>query len=122
MTKLPGKRVMVLEDEAILAMSIEDMLSDLGCIVVGPALSLAHGQVLAAHEPLDAAVLDVNMGGAPSFGIADLLRQRSVPFCFATGYGLAGLPPQYAVVPVLTKPYAQPALVSTLSELLGRRC
>ena len=120
MTSFAGKRVLIVEDEAILAMSIEDMLSDLGCVVVGPALSLAQAQPLAAHEPLDAAVLDVNMGDAPSFGIADMLRRRSVPFCFSTGYGTAGLPPEYAVVPVLTKPYGQPALASTLSDLLGR--
>ena len=120
-TKLAGKRVLVVEDEAILAMSIEDMLSDLGCVVVGPALSLEQGQALAAYEPLDVAVLDVNMGDAPSFEIANVLRQRSVPFCFATGYGPAGLPPEYARVPVLAKPHGEAALGAILRELLSLR-
>ena len=119
MTDLSGKRVLIVEDEALLAMAIDDILSDLGCVVVGPALSLDQAQTLAGHEPLDAAVLDVNVGGASSFGIADILRQRSVPFCFVTGYGSASLPPQYAGVPVLAKPFGYAALGAVLRGLFS---
>lgn len=119
MTDLSGKRVLVVEDEALLAMTISDILSDCGCVVVGPALSLDQAQTLASHEPLDAAVLDVNLNGASSFGVADTLRQRAVPFCFVTGYGAASLPPQYADVPVLAKPYSDAALRAVLQGLLS---
>ena len=83
MTDLSGKRVLIVEDEALLAMTVDDIVSDFGCVVVGPALSLDQAQTLAGHEPLDAAVLDVNVGGASSFGIADILRQKvgAVLFC-----------------------------------------
>lgn len=118
MIELSGKRVLILEDEAILAMCIEDMLQDLGCIAVGPAFSIAHGQALAASEPLDAAVLDINMGSGTSFAVAETLRARSVPFCFATGYGSAGVPQDYAGVPVLPKPYTQASLAGILVRLL----
>lgn len=119
MTELAGKRILIVEDEALLAMTVEDILSDLGCIVVGPAMSLEEAQTLAAQERLDAAVLDVNVDGASSFDVADILGQRLVPFCFITGYGAASLPPQYADVPVLAKPYGDAALRAVLRRLLA---
>lgn len=119
MIDLAGTRVLVVEDEAILAMSIEDILSDLGCVVVGPALSLNQGKQLAAHEFLDAAILDVNIGNESSFMIAEILRQRSVPFCFSTGYGASGLPREFANAPVLAKPHGEASLLAMLKDLLG---
>lgn len=119
MTDLSGKRILIVEDEALLAMTVEDILGDLGCIVVGPAMSLEEAQTLAAHEPLDAAILDVNVEGVSSFDVADILGQRMVPFCFVTGYGAASLPPQYADVPMLAKPYSAAALRDVLRRLLA---
>jgi CheY-like chemotaxis protein len=116
--KLEGKRVLLAEDEAILAMSTEDMLMRLGCSVVGPALSAAEAQALAEREPLDAALLDINMGDGATFSIARILKARGVPICFATGYGAAGLPAEHNDVPVLQKPYTEHALAEMLQQLM----
>ena len=118
MRPLQGKRVLLAEDEAILAMSVEDMLVQLGCTVVGPALSASEAQGLAEREPLDGAVLDINMGDGPNFATAHVLKARRVPICFATGYGPAGLPAEYRDVPVLQKPYTELALAEMLQRLL----
>lgn len=113
------KRVLVVEDEPILAMSIEDMLSDLGCIVVGPALSTKEAELLACEAALDAAMLDINMGDGTTFGAAQILIARSVPFCFATGYGQAGVPGDLRDVPVLQKPFTGRSLEAILQGLMG---
>ena len=116
---LTGKRVLVAEDEPILAMSVEDMLTGFGCEVVGPALSAAHATALARDELLDLALLDINMGDQPSYAIAWLLRSKGVPFCFATGYGAAGVPAELSDAPVLTKPYTEQALARVLQQLVS---
>ena len=117
MVDLAGKRVLVVEDEPILAMSIEDMLSDIGCIVVGPALSAEDAQSMLKDE-IHAAMLDINMGKGGSFLIAHSLRERGVPFCFATGYGAAGVPTEYRFVPVLPKPFTAQSLAAMLRQLM----
>ena len=74
-TDLKGRRVLLVEDEAMIAMLLEDMLGDLGCEVVGPAYALATALELAAGAPaIDVAILDVNIGGRPVFEVADALR------------------------------------------------
>jgi DNA-binding response OmpR family regulator len=83
--KLDGLRVLVVEDEMMVSMLIEDMLSDLGCEVIGPASRLDEAIALANESELDCAVLDVNLGGQPIFPLADLLREKGAPFAFATG-------------------------------------
>ena len=79
-TNLQGLRVLVVEDERMVSMLIEDMLSDLGCTVVGPASRLDEAIELANRAELDCAVLDVNLGGQPIFPLADLLREKGAPF------------------------------------------
>jgi len=101
---LSGKRVLLVEDEPIIAMSVEDILAELGCVVVGPALSAAAGEELACNEQFDAALLDINMGDGASFPIAEILRQRNIPFSFATGYGSLGVPADFRRVPVWRSP------------------
>ena len=116
---LTGKRILVVEDEPLVAMLVETMLQDLGCEVIGPAYSLDEGQRLAGGEELDAAILDVNLNGEMSDPIAAVLESRGVPFALATGYG--GSAPQAAgqAVPVLNKPFRAETLESMLSQLLG---
>src|ERR1700740_1769630 len=87
-----GRRVLVVEDEMMIAMLVEDMLSELGCVVVGPAHALDAALELArAESGLDAALLGGNLGGQPVFAVADVLREKGVPAIFSTGYGDAGL-------------------------------
>ena len=115
--KLEGLRVLVVEDEMMVSMLIEDMLSELGCLVVGPASRLDEALSLAKEAELDCAVLDVNLGGQPIFPLADLLRERGRPFAFATGYGDAGLREADRGSPVLQKPFREGDLARVLSEL-----
>jgi CheY-like chemotaxis protein len=119
---LSGRRVLLVEDEPIIAMSVEDMLADLGCEVVGPALSAAAAAELARTEQLDAALLDINMGDGASFPIAAILHERNIPFSFATGYGRTGVPAGLGHVAVLAKPYTQESLAQTLRKLLADGC
>jgi CheY-like chemotaxis protein len=94
------------------------MLSDLGCHPVGPALRLEEALDLARTAAFDAAVLDVNMGGRTSAGIAEAIAGRGLPFLFATGYGRAGLPEGWASAVVLQKPYTQAELAEALEQCL----
>ncbi len=117
--ELSGKRILVVEDEPILAMCVEDMLRDMGCIVVGPALRLDEAEILARSEAVDGAVLDVNMGEGLSFPVADILLHRKIPFCFSTGYGEAGIALGYEMAPVLQKPYREDRLITILRQCLA---
>lgn len=108
MTDLPllaGLRVLVVEDDAMLAMALEMALSDLGCEVVGLASNLADAAPLATQAAIDGAILDVNLAGEKVYPIADILAARHIPFVFATGYGSAGLRDCDQSRPVLQKPY-----------------
>ena len=81
-------RVLLVEDEPLIAMIMEDLLADLGCEVVGPFGAVAPAMDwLGAGGAIDGALLDVNLGGERVFPVALALRQKGVPFAFATGYG-----------------------------------
>lgn len=114
---LTGLRVLVVEDEMMVAMLIEDMLSDLGCTVVGPASRLEDAMEIARSAEIDCAVLDVNLGGQSIFPLADMLRAKGAPFAFATGYGDAGLREVDRGSPVLQKPFRESDLARVLGEL-----
>ena len=109
-------RVLVVEDEMLVAMLIEDMLQDLGHVPIGPATRLEAGIKLADDETLDLAILDVNLGGAKSFPIADLLTARGVPVIFATGYGIGGVDQRFAAFPVIAKPFSRAALMNAVAS------
>ncbi|MBP6545688.1 response regulator [Phenylobacterium sp.] len=117
---LTGLRVLVVEDEMMVSMLIEDMLTDLGCIVVGPAARLDEAIALTESEQIDCAVLDVNLGGQPIFPLADILRAKGAPFAFATGYGDAGLRDVDKGSPVLQKPFRETDLARILGELRAK--
>lgn len=115
---LNGRRILVLEDEGLVAMHIEDLLDDLGCKVVGPISNLDDAVAALADEAIDAALLDVNLGdGTTSYPVATRLRQNGVPFAFVTGYGAKGLDEQFRVFPVLSKPVDQAKLRDVLKAM-----
>jgi len=117
---LTGRRVLVVEDEMMIAMMVEDMLAELGCSVVGPAHALDAALDLARTESaIDAALLDVNLAGKPVFAVADALREKGVPAIFSTGYGDAGLRDIDRGAPVLQKPFRADDLARALTEALG---
>lgn len=114
-----GRRVLLVEDEAMIAMLLEDMLGDLGCEIVGPAYALDPALALAAGDnAIDVAILDVNLAGRPVFELADALRGRGVPMVFSTGYGARGLRDIDRDVPVLGKPFHPRELAVALRRAL----
>lgn len=118
---LRNARVLVVEDEFMVAALLEDRLGGLGCDVVGPAHDIEQALALLACEPVDAAVLDVNICGRMVFPVADALAEQKIPFIFATAYGRAGLVSPHAERAVLDKPYHERALEHALrAALLGR--
>jgi CheY-like chemotaxis protein len=117
---LIGVRVLVVEDEAMVAMLIEDILLDLGCVVLGPAPSVDAALKLLDEGTVDAAVLDINLSGEMVFPVADALEGQGVPFVFSTGYGMAGLEGRHLDRPVLQKPYQPARLRAALMTALGR--
>ncbi len=117
--RLNGKRVLLVEDEALVAMLVEDMLADEGCEVAATASRLGEALDLASDPGLeiDMAILDVNLAGEPVFAVAEVLARRGVPFAFATGYGAGGLPEGWRGRPTLQKPFTA-ADVHVVLELI----
>jgi DNA-binding response OmpR family regulator len=109
---LRGLRVLIAEDETPLAMEIAEVLSDEGCVIVGPVSKLDEAVAAAQFEPLDWAVLDVNLRGGHVFPAAEALLGRGIPFLFATGYeDLRLFPAHMHQVPRLEKPYGMNELI-----------
>lgn len=120
MTEFGPLRVLVVEDEAMVAMLIEDMLEELGCNVVASVASLAVACNTAARAELDLAMLDVNVAGELVFPVANVLQERDIPFLLSTGYGTAGLPAEFLGREVLTKPFSQSELREKIIRALNR--
>ncbi|MGA0601797.1 response regulator [Caulobacter sp. KR2-114] len=100
-----ARRVLVVEDEAMVAILIEDLLADLGCELAGSAANAREAMSMAASGEFDVALLDVNLGeGETSFDVADLLRRNGARFAFLTGYGAAGVRLDLRDAPILGKP------------------
>ena len=113
-----GLRVLLVEDEIMVALLLETMLSDLGHQVVGLAARLEKGLDMVEREAIDLAVLDININGQEVYPIAEALETRGIPFIVATGYGSTGVHPAYSGRPVLQKPYRR----EDLRLAIGRAC
>jgi CheY-like chemotaxis protein len=113
-----GRRVLVVDDEALVAMLVADMVETLGYVVVGPALTLDKALKLAVEAPLDCAILDMNLGnGVVSTPIAQALVARGAPFLFATGYESDGMAALFEKAPVLRKPFMMTDLEQALRRI-----
>ncbi|MBX9740818.1 MAG: response regulator [Beijerinckiaceae bacterium] len=117
---LEGRRVLVVEDEPFIAMTLEDMLTDLGCIVAGSAGQVGDALALIESCEIDAAVLDVNLGSQKIDPVADALAARGMPYIFTTGYGRTGVPVSHAAHGVVQKPFRMEDLAKALAEELQR--
>lgn len=115
---LSGRRVLLVEDEALVAMLLETILEDMGCVPVGPAATVEDGLAMAG-EAIDAALLDVNVAGRQVFPIAEALKARGVPFVFSTGYGEGGLPDEWRGHPTVQKPFTEAAIRDALITAMG---
>jgi CheY-like chemotaxis protein len=101
----PKRRVLVVEDEVLMAMMLEDMLEELGYEVVALSTHLDQAVQLARTTDFDFALLDINLNGERSFPVAEVVRSRGLPIVFATGYGPRALVPPYLDTPLLQKPF-----------------
>ena len=119
---LAGVRILLVEDETLVAMLLEDMIADLGGTVIASASRVARALDVVNDRgtSLDLAVLDVNLGGEEAFPVAKALVERGVPFAFSTGYGNSGLPDPWRSRPTLQKPFTQDQVAAVLSLALAR--
>jgi CheY-like chemotaxis protein len=112
-----SRRVLIVEDEMLVAMMIEDALTDLGMEVAGTAGTIEEALAAAHAEAFDCAILDVHLHGLDVYPVADALAARGVPFAFATGYGQGALPEKYRNRPSLPKPFTSQDLERILAKL-----
>ncbi len=118
---LRGCKVLVVEDEMMIAMLIEDMLEELGCELIGPASKVERALELIASETIEIALLDVNLDGQATDAVAYELQRKGIPFVFATGYGATGVPKQHNDRTVLQKPFQKRDLAIALSIAIDRQ-
>jgi DNA-binding response OmpR family regulator len=111
-------RVLVVEDEEVIAEIIADMLTEADYAVVGPYFRFANALRAAETEMFDAAVVDINLAGHPSHPIAEALIRRHLPFVFLTGYGRGARPAGYAKTPIVGKPFESVELLDALTKAM----
>jgi two-component sensor histidine kinase/CheY-like chemotaxis protein len=117
---LQGKRILVVEDEPLVALDLASTLKEEGCHVVGPASSVETAKKLIADAEFDAALLDANLGGHRVDELAASLVRQNQPFAFVTGYGRGVLPEPFSTAPMIGKPYPPAQLLASLAKLLTR--
>jgi CheY-like chemotaxis protein len=115
---LVGKRVLIVEDELLVALLIEDFLAELGCSTLGPCGSVAKAMDAARTEVFDLAVLDVNLAGEKVYPVAEVLAQRHIPFVFLSGYGDEAIPAGRSGWRVCAKPFRGNDLAAMMSAAL----
>lgn len=124
MSESAKHRILVVEDETLIALEIEDALEALGCEVVGPVSTLQRALELAQRGALDGAILDVTVRGGKTYPVAELLRARGIPFFFASGQSDWAFPLELRLCPCLAKPFTAVELNEHLRSLtiaIGQR-
>lgn len=116
--RLPGRRVLVVEDNPVIAFDIDDALRENGVEVVGPAHDIESGLALLREDGLDGAVLDIDIGGRPVWPIARELKSDGVPFVFVSGDCDRGLPDDFTGAVCLRKPAQTEAILSTVAAVM----
>jgi CheY-like chemotaxis protein len=109
-------KVMIAEDEFLVALVLEEDLRANGHAVLGPYATVEEAERAARCEDIDVAVLDINMAGTMAYPVADALRQRGIPYIFLSGYGSSALPEPHQTASCLTKPYELTALLRAIGQ------
>lgn len=120
MTRQVPRRILILEDESLIAMHLEDLLSEMGHQIIASFNRVAEAAQFSEQADIDFAVLDVNLRETKSFPVAEILRRRGIPFVFATGYGSAGLSAEFCNELTLQKPYEPRELERVIAEACAR--
>ena len=120
MAEREARRVLIVEDEFLVAMHLEDLLLKLGHDVVASVAQFDEATKFADRAEIDLAILDINLSGAKSFPVAEILRRRGIPFVFATGYGVDGLVAEFRDEPTVQKPYELRDLRRAIEEAFAR--
>jgi DNA-binding NtrC family response regulator len=118
MGKLSDRRILVVEDEVVIAMELQDLLAEAGCRNVLVAGSVGAALDTLAAEALDGAVLDVSVGGEAVFPVADALADKSVPYVLVTGHSVSSLPERMRDRPLMLKPYDPRNLITLLERVV----
>ncbi|WP_435013160.1 response regulator [Xanthomonas arboricola] len=114
---LNGRRILVVEDDYLLAESLNDLLVEAGVYVLGPVGNVPEAlSLVASGQTIDGALLDVNVRGQPVFPVADALLERGVPFSFCSGYDRYTLPPRFAHLSYCMKPYNPRTITALLRK------
>ena len=116
---LQGRRILAVEDSPVVAVACEEMLRDMGCLVIGPATNMAAALQMAREEELDAALVDINIRGGKAFPVLRILHDRGVPFLLTSGYADWSMPEEWQAQPRLAKPYTPNQLRESLIGLLA---
>lgn len=112
--------VLIVEDEYLIAADLAEALEELGMTIVGPFSNIAHATAaIEGASQLHGAVIDINLAGELSYPIAELLRERHIPFVFTSGYDRIDIPSSFCQVPLLTKPADPAEIASTLAALIS---
>lgn len=114
---LKGLRILVVEDEFLVALEIERMMADLGCRIVGPVSGVEDALALARTETIDGGILDVNVGGERIDPVAQALIARAIPFILSTGYTSSGISPELRDRPRLSKPFDDGQLAELMRQV-----
>ena len=111
-------KILVVDDEPLIAMMIADWLADQGLETIGPAHSVSQALALLEKEAADAAILDVSLGDDDCYGIAEALAVKGIPFAFATGHGADAMAERYAGIATVSKPFDFEIVRSVVAKLL----
>jgi CheY-like chemotaxis protein len=116
-----GRRVLIVEDEAVIAGLIETILSEAGYSIVGPVATLERALATIERERFDAALLDIRLNGHDVYAVADVLMKRRIPFIFVSGFTRKQMPAAYRHCAYIAKPFTPDAMLALLEEVVERR-
>ena len=114
-----GGRVLVCDDNLLMAEVVAEFLCECGLVPMGPVGRLESAMQMARERALDGAILDINLNGRPCFPVCAILSARRIPFIFLTGYPLVAIPIEYRGAPLVAKPFEPIELMEILARMLG---
>lgn len=120
MSTLTGLRILIVEDDALVALNLQEFVESLGCTAIGPAGRLGEAFAILDREEIDGAVLDINLHGEMVYPLAERLAEAHIPMLFCSGYALtAAVPKKFSVYPQIPKPCAEHTLKTAMIETFG---